>query len=156
MQAVWWSVWCWHAHFDVHRNPDFCHVQRRVLHCLRHEHATISRQLPDMGLNSINTGCSPDSPGLRPISEGVGSSGVGQWAYHHIIAWWCTLVKWKRSPSLVGAFAWTGFPVLENNKIRAASIALVLYTYSIFGRQMFLFWRLDGWFPLWDHICPSS
>ena len=46
--------------------------QRPVLHSLRHEQATISRQLSDMGLNAIGTACSPDSPSLRPISEDVG------------------------------------------------------------------------------------
>ena len=75
MQAVWSSIW--HAHIDVHRNPDFWHLQRWILH---------------------RTG-------------------------------------------------------LENNKIRAASIASVLYTYCIFCRQMFL---KTLWFPLWDRRCPSS
>ena len=121
MQAVWSSVWCWHAHIGVHRNPDFWHLQRRVLHCLRHKKATILRQLSDMGLYAISTGC---------ISEGAGSSGVGQGAFRHIIAWSCTLVKWKRSASLVGAIA-SGFPVVENNKSCVASIESVLYTLYI-------------------------
>ena len=69
MQAVWSLVWCWHAHMDVHRNPDFWHLQRPVLHCLRNEQATISRQLSDMGLNVIGAACSPDSQILCPICE---------------------------------------------------------------------------------------
>ena len=52
---------------DVHRNPDFWHLQRPVLRCLRHEQATISKQLSAMGLNATGTACSPDSPRIRPI-----------------------------------------------------------------------------------------
>ena len=85
MQAVRSSVRCWLAHIDVHRYPDFWYLQRRVFHCLRQEQANISRQLSGMGLNDISTGCSPDSPSLHHISEGAGSSGVGHWAFLHII-----------------------------------------------------------------------
>ena len=73
------------AHIDGHRNHDLRLLQRRVLHWFRREQATISRQLSTVGLDTISTGCSPDSPSLRPISEGTGSSGVGQWAFRHII-----------------------------------------------------------------------
>lgn len=37
---------CWREHIDVNRNPDFRHLQRRVLHWCRHAQVTtISRQL---------------------------------------------------------------------------------------------------------------
>ena len=58
------------------------------------------------------------------------AQGAQVWGSGHFAISSLENVKWKRSASLVGAFA-SGFPAVENIKSRAASMKSVLYTLYI-------------------------
>ena len=79
-------VFSWHVQTDVHTNPDFRHLHRRVWHCFRHPQNTIFKQLTGIAHNDIRIGSKPASPSLHPISVGAGSSGRGQKEFIHTIA----------------------------------------------------------------------